>query len=446
MNRFSKKIVNIDFLASPKHSEPIADRSPFSHSLSHNRFKANFFSNYTGLELEHGTIMVHMIKGKLQEKNFIELDDNQAVQVPFPPGCKVIVLNQGSLQCTGEVSGVYISFEHNSSTCKKYYRVESVDAKGFAVSEIVLGDSVRYAINCPIMISSSTDRNADATTVDGVIKGFEIQDSEDESSDNHKFLYTVEVCTVSSRGDERVFRQRGIEADHIRFRPVSENIETVTNSASSFDEKTSVVSLEEQPSAALHSSFISPMKAAPSVKTHKRNTFTAPPQPALASPPPSHGKAAMMQSPTLSVSNEGTDRSLVSLDKCHPLPLPHPVHFQGTFDKNAKIPDFSFVTNFKPDIGEDGRRCCVMCGKFRMLNNGKSTKTKSMKSTSQYSFDKIVIPNQNKGVCTECDVDIWVLNKCGTQIKWCKGCKVSSCFLSNSRPTSNCLNANICYL
>jgi hypothetical protein len=27
-----------------------------------------------------------------------------------------------------------------------------------------------------------------------------------------------------------------------------------------------------------------------------------------------------------------------------------------------------------------------------------------------------------------CDVEIWVIKNCGTQIKWCKGCKVSLWF------------------
>lgn len=33
------------------------------------------------------------------------------------------------------------------------------------------------------------------------------------------------------------------------------------------------------------------------------------------------------------------------------------------------------------------------------------------------------IPKQNKGVCNNCDVAIWVVNPSGMNIKWCKGCK-----------------------
>ncbi|KAL3770978.1 hypothetical protein ACHAW5_000380 [Stephanodiscus triporus] len=36
---------------------------------------------------------------------------------------------------------------------------------------------------------------------------------------------------------------------------------------------------------------------------------------------------------------------------------------------------------------------------------------------------EFAIPKQNKGVCNNCDVAIWVLNPSGINIKWCKGCK-----------------------
>lgn len=34
-----------------------------------------------------------------------------------------------------------------------------------------------------------------------------------------------------------------------------------------------------------------------------------------------------------------------------------------------------------------------------------------------------VIPVQNKGLCTACDVVVWVIKSNGKNIKWCKGCK-----------------------
>ena len=36
---------------------------------------------------------------------------------------------------------------------------------------------------------------------------------------------------------------------------------------------------------------------------------------------------------------------------------------------------------------------------------------------------KANIPTQNKGLCTICDVNVWVVVSTGLQIKWCKGCK-----------------------
>ena len=45
--------------------------------------------------------------------------------------------------------------------------------------------------------------------------------------------------------------------------------------------------------------------------------------------------------------------------------------------------------------------------------------TSSMTSISQYAN----IPTQNKGLCTICDVNVWIVAASGLEIKWCKGCK-----------------------
>ena len=39
--------------------------------------------------------------------------------------------------------------------------------------------------------------------------------------------------------------------------------------------------------------------------------------------------------------------------------------------------------------------------------------------TSNYAS----IPTQNKGLCTICDVNVWIVTSSGLEIKWCKGCK-----------------------
>jgi Zn-finger nucleic acid-binding protein len=47
------------------------------------------------------------------------------------------------------------------------------------------------------------------------------------------------------------------------------------------------------------------------------------------------------------------------------------------------------------------------------------------KSNGQDNQEKSVaiIPTQNKGLCTLCDVNVWVVAHSGLEIKWCKGCK-----------------------
>ena len=34
-----------------------------------------------------------------------------------------------------------------------------------------------------------------------------------------------------------------------------------------------------------------------------------------------------------------------------------------------------------------------------------------------------IIPKQNKGLCTACDVAVWIIKETNVEIKWCKGCK-----------------------
>lgn len=34
-----------------------------------------------------------------------------------------------------------------------------------------------------------------------------------------------------------------------------------------------------------------------------------------------------------------------------------------------------------------------------------------------------IIPRQNKGVCTQCDVTVWLVTEEKVEVKWCKGCK-----------------------
>ena len=64
-------------------------------------------------------------------------------------------------------------------------------------------------------------------------------------------------------------------------------------------------------------------------------------------------------------------------------------------------------------------------------NNNTSTPMKQHNTDSSANntprpnpyLPKANIPTQNKGLCTICDVNVWVVVATGLQIKWCKGCK-----------------------
>lgn len=92
-------------------------------------------------------------------------------------------------------------------------------------------------------------------------------------------------------------------------------------------------------------------------------------------------------------------------------------------------------------VNTDGRKNCVMCGKLRVCSatslvqshKGRAKTDTSSRSNSSSSSDAStdekedgtahIIPRQNKGLCTACDVSVWVVTATGMEIKWCKGCK-----------------------
>jgi len=163
--------------------------------------------------------------------------------------------------------------------------------------------------------------------------------------------------------------------------------------------------------------------------------------------------------------------SLTSKRKCVPIKPPIPSKFQGDIEKykDAQIPEFNNLVNFpghmsnkpSPNVPE-GMRCCVMCGQACPCSTG----GKNKKSTSgtmhktgdnmgggssslaplgdstgsnnnkvgsssamannvaaSYGSNYANIPTQNKGLCTICDVNVWIVTSTGLEIKWCKGCK-----------------------
>ncbi|CAJ1937714.1 unnamed protein product [Cylindrotheca closterium] len=112
------------------------------------------------------------------------------------------------------------------------------------------------------------------------------------------------------------------------------------------------------------------------------------------------------------------------MKSCVPLQGAPPPYFQGNMDVAAQLnlPEFMMLANY-PNIAQNQ---CKMCGLERAL------KSKASKPSAKKDLQKEpTIPSQNKGVCTACDSQIWVIVDerpeaaplKGNQIKWCKGCK-----------------------
>ena len=126
--------------------------------------------------------------------------------------------------------------------------------------------------------------------------------------------------------------------------------------------------------------------------------------------------------------------------KCLPLKPPIPSKFQGDMDKmkGASVPEFTSLVNFPAHMSQkqsvnlpEGMRCCVMCGSACPCSTGAKKKGGNGPSNpkgnkAEGGTDKngyAIIPTQNKGLCTLCDVNVWVVVNSGLEIKWCKGCK-----------------------
>ena len=357
----------------------------------------------------------------------IKLEPAQACKAPFPPGCAVLVLRNSRISCSGEVISVYVSFEHNSGSCNNCYEVLTDNSNGMKVASVVSGELLRYDMDCPIYITPPNCSGSlnEIDMLEGVIKGFEMQ-AEDEvtthTSGLPTFLYTVEVSATDGDNQESLFRQRGIEQEHIRYRK-----NTIKNYKGNYpqDLKSSTVSFDDT--------------TASNSKEDSRQSFFSfdekkhPGHPSLLKPidqnicPPPHAAAQVLcginsgghpfrsqiqvtQDLSISVSPSNNSKRNCSL---HSSPVP--ARFQGNMLKymNETVPEFNFLSNFPVPTPTTkscfGKKCCVMCGEWRW--DGKTTN------------GSVWIPNQNKGLCTICDVNVWIVNKTKMQIKWCKGCK-----------------------
>jgi hypothetical protein len=116
-----------------------------------------------------------------------------------------------------------------------------------------------------------------------------------------------------------------------------------------------------------------------------------------------------------------------------------PPHREAEKTKDAVLQDFHRLVNFPDYLAKsrspsdsctsaNGKKNCVMCGKVRLcsassLVKGNSMKQEEVVQDGQDDGTAHIIPRQNKGLCTACDVTVWVVVTDGLEIKWCKGCK-----------------------
>lgn len=135
------------------------------------------------------------------------------------------------------------------------------------------------------------------------------------------------------------------------------------------------------------------------------------------------------------------DVSSSSKSNCVPMKPPIPSKFQGDMNKfkDVAVPDFNNLVNFPCHMNQksapapDGTRNCVMCGHSCPCTTGGKQKGKNNshpladnnqnKGASGMNNNFAIIPSQNKGLCTLCDVNVWIVVHSGLEIKWCKGCK-----------------------
>jgi len=123
----------------------------------------------------------------------------------------------------------------------------------------------------------------------------------------------------------------------------------------------------------------------------------------------------------------------MSKRRCVPLKQPIPTKFQGDMEKytNASVPEFTALVNFPVHMSQkqsvnlpEGMRCCVMCGQACNCSSAKTKKgSKADLTRKGMSGQYALIPTQNKGLCTQCDVNVWIAAGSNLEIKWCKGCK-----------------------
>ena len=173
-------------------------------------------------------------------------------------------------------------------------------------------------------------------------------------------------------------------------------------------------------SALQHSNIKSTEKSTPTSSSSQDVDFKTPSVTQLAA----EGIQKLLKS--ASVVNKSEMVVASSGPKCVLKKEPLPARFMGDIQKfeSMELPEFRSLCNYSEsqfanaDIPK-GMKVCVMCGKACPCSKGHKVKSKKKANDG----DDPCIPSQNKGLCTLCDVRVWVITGCGTEIKWCKGCK-----------------------
>lgn len=171
-------------------------------------------------------------------------------------------------------------------------------------------------------------------------------------------------------------------------------------------------------------------------------------------PPHHYGHFSPMRGAPPGVEREEPDfHDDNSQRRCVPLKPPIPPKFHGDMQKYAEVdlPEFSTLVNFPSNSSGSsktviplGMKHCVMCGTVCHTSGSAVKKAKQQGKTplgnshcnasamtslapslapSGQVSNVATIPMQNKGLCTNCDVGVWVVVSSGMEIKWCKGCK-----------------------
>ena len=321
----------------------------------------------------------------------LKLDPSQSARVRYPPGCPVLVVKNTECIFSGVVSECFISLSQGSiSDGLLQYEVQCTNWFGKLQTIVASNIQLAFALNCPVNVSPtyfastrSMTQNVtpDQPPVRGIIKGVELSGETFLVEKIPTFIYMVESETANN-GEATTCRHIGVDPEFLTFRPVHGNSGSIVHA--------------------------------------NKGTISHTPRAHKIPRGPSHRK---VKGDVTQASSTPSSTDAIGFDKCYELESKVPC-FQGDIDKfkNMTVPDYTFLMNFPRTVKwrrggheeADLIKQCVMCG----------SKEKEEELESETANNGgVFIPNQNKGLCTFCDVKVWVVRTSGLEIKWCKGCK-----------------------